>query len=136
MMALVSSSMLAFSPAAPVLSSQTGAASAVSMSLARRSVVGTAAAALVAAPLGAFADGASSPAVRERARAIYGSRVYRLQGASVEKIIEEKNAFQLFTTGAYRSDSASKAGAPTTDTVEAQMGSMKYAFYQAVPDKK
>merc|ERR1719152_729133 len=192
MMALVSSAMLAFSPAAPVLSSQAGAASAVSMTLARRSVVGTAAAALVAAPFAALADGASSPAVRERARAIYGSRVFRLQGASVDKIIEEKNAFTLFTTGAYRSDAANKetvaklnaasktalaaakkgdtagaqaavkdfvkagdikvlddiqdsiynpkqrrnAGAPTTDTVEAQMGSMKYAFYQAVPDKK
>jgi len=192
MMALVSSALLAFSPAAPVFSSQTGSASAVSMSLARRSVVGTFAAAVAAAPFAALADGASSPTVRGRARAIYGSRVYRLQDASVDKIIEEKNVFTLFTTGAYRADAATKdtkaklgalsktalaaakkgdtaaaqaavkefvkvgditvlddiqdsifnpkqrrnAGAPTTDTVEAQMGSMKYAFYQPLPDKK
>ena len=38
-----------------------------------------------------------------RARAIYGSRVYRLAGASPARILEEKNAFKLFITGAYRS---------------------------------
>ena len=38
-----------------------------------------------------------------RARALYGSRVYRLAGASPARILEEKNAFKLFITGAYRS---------------------------------
>jgi len=71
--------------------------------MARRALITGAGAALAAAPLAAFADGASSKAVLERARAIYGSRVARLVDASPEKIIEEKNTFTLFTTGAYRS---------------------------------
>ena len=62
-------------------------------------------AAVAAAPLAAFADGASK-AVLDRARAIYGSRVARLVDASPEAILEEKNAFTLFTTGAYRSAAA------------------------------
>jgi len=74
----------------------------------RRSAIATAATAAAAVPLAAVADGASSPTVRERARVIYGSRVARLVGASNEQIVEEANTFQLFTTGAYRSDVASK----------------------------
>jgi hypothetical protein len=155
--------------------------------LARRAFVGTFAAAAVGmAPLAAFADGAASPATRERARAIYGSRIARLSNAPAADILEEKNAFKLFISGAYRSDAATKelrgkltsisastiasakagdssgaqagvkefvkiadlrvldtvqnsiwdpkqrrnAGAPTTDTIEAQMGPMAYALYQ------
>jgi hypothetical protein len=67
----------------------------------RREMFSLAAAAATMAPLSAVADGASSPAVLERSRQIYGSRVARLADASPEAIIEEKNAFTLFTTGAY-----------------------------------
>merc|ERR1719460_2082928 len=69
----------------------------------RRAVVGSFAAAVTTVPWVANADGATSPATRERARAIYGSRIAGLAGASAEDIVAEKNAFTLFTTGAYRS---------------------------------
>lgn len=61
---------------------------------------GFAAAATFVAP--AFADGANSATTAFRARSIYGSRIYKLKGASTEKILEEKNAFTLFTSGTYR----------------------------------
>jgi len=67
----------------------------------RRELLGSFAAAAALAPAAAFADGASSPAVLARSRALYGSRVARLADASPEAILEEKNAFTLFTTGAY-----------------------------------
>merc|ERR1719263_1078737 len=73
-------------------------------SVSRRDLLGGAAAAVAMAPLAASADGASSKAVKERSRAIYGSRVFRLAGASNEKVLEEKNALTLFITGAYRND--------------------------------
>lgn len=38
-----------------------------------------------------------------KSRAVYGSRVYRLQGASTAVIIDEKNVFTLFITGVYGS---------------------------------
>jgi len=69
--------------------------------LGRREMLSAAAAAATMAPLAAFADGASSPAVLERSRQIYGSRVARLTDASTDAILEEKNAFTLFTTGAF-----------------------------------
>merc|ERR1719263_1003689 len=69
----------------------------------RRGFLGGAAT-LAMAPLAASADGASSKAVKERSRAIYGSRVFRLTGASPEKVLEEKNALTLFITGTYRND--------------------------------
>jgi len=98
MMALVSTAaLLAFTPMAPLQEAAS-----------RRTVVGTFAAAVAAAPFAALADGASSPTVRERARVIYGSRVARLSSATADQILEEKNAFTLFTTGAYRSDAATK----------------------------
>jgi hypothetical protein len=53
-------------------------------------------------PRAAQADGASSKITMEKARAIYGSRVARLVGASNEKIVEERSMFTLFTTGSYR----------------------------------
>lgn len=67
----------------------------------RREMLSTFAAAAALAPAAAFADGASSPAVLARSRALYGSRVFRIQDASTDAILEEKNAFTLFTTGAY-----------------------------------
>jgi len=69
----------------------------------RRQIVGTFAAAVAAAPFAAVADGATSKATIDRARAIYGSRIARLGSADAATILSEKNAFTLFTTGAYRS---------------------------------
>jgi hypothetical protein len=105
MLAAAVTSALAFS-AGPMPSNAVSArGSAVVMTeqpmLARRAMLGAAAAAITAAPMAAFADGASSPAVLARSRAIYGSRVFRLQDASPESILADKNAFTLFTTGAY-----------------------------------
>ena len=68
----------------------------------RRALLQTTAAAVCTAPLAALADGANSAATKEKARAIYGSRVYRLAGASTERILEEKNAITLFISGTYR----------------------------------
>merc|ERR1719321_109367 len=75
-------------------------------SVSRRDFLGAGAAlaAGLAAPGAAFADGASSKAGKEGSRAIYGSRVFRLQGKSTEAVLEDKNAFKLFITGAYRTD--------------------------------
>merc|ERR1719152_901418 len=75
-------------------------------SVSRRDFLGAGAAlaAGLAAPGAAFADGASSKAVKERSRAIYGSRVFRLQGKSTEAVLEDQNALTLFITGAYRND--------------------------------
>jgi len=109
--ALVTSFMPAAAPSQPV--SVRGMSSVVMSEpmMARRSVVGTFAAAAAAAPLAAFADGASSRTVIERARVLYGSRVARLQDATAATIVEEKNVFTLFISGAYRSaaDKTTKA---------------------------
>lgn len=60
---------------------------------------------LVAAPGAAFADGAVSNATVNRARGIYGNRIAGLKGAvdagDFKAIVEEKNAFILFNSGAY-----------------------------------
>jgi len=76
----------------------------VPTSLDRRAVLRGAAAGAAAVPLAALADGANSRATADRARQIYGSRVFRLQSASAADILEEKNAFKLFTTGTYRGE--------------------------------
>merc|ERR1719238_1606531 len=68
-------------------------------SVSRRDFLGAGAA--LAAPGAAFADGASSAATKERARSIYGSRVFRLSGKSTEAVLEDKNTLQLFISGAY-----------------------------------
>jgi len=87
-------------PVFPLL--EEAAALQVPVSMDRRSVLRGAAAGAAALPLAAMADGANSKATAERARQMYGSRVFRLQSASPETILEEKNAFTLFTTGTYR----------------------------------
>ena len=112
-MLVSTAALLAFTPSTPVAPSQVArSACSVRMAeapLARRTVLSTFAAAAVGmAPLAAFADGAASPATRERARAIYGSRIARLTGAPAAEILDEKNAFTLFISGAYRSDAATK----------------------------
>lgn len=63
------------------------------------------AATVVALPQLAFADGAVSAASIQKARAVYGNRIYELKSA-VEKgdfgaVADEKNAFILFNSGAY-----------------------------------
>jgi len=63
---------------------------------------GAAAAAVLTPQFPAVADGASSKATRERARALYGSRVYRLQGAAGPQILAAADTFDLFITGAYQ----------------------------------
>ena len=54
---------------------------------------------LVAAPSAHAA--AVSPQAVQKSRAIYGSRVFRLQKASPDFILEEKNVFTLFISGCY-----------------------------------
>merc|ERR1719313_1683337 len=103
MLALVSSAFAFNAPTSAYMTSSQCSSVTPVMSMDRRAVVGTFAAAVTTVPWAANADGATSPATRERARAIYGSRIARLAGASAEDIVAEKNAFTLFTTGAYRS---------------------------------
>mmetsp|Transcript_20267 Transcript_20267/g.26236 ORF Transcript_20267/g.26236 Transcript_20267/m.26236 type:complete len:180 (-) Transcript_20267:1171-1710(-) len=61
--------------------------------------------AVVLAPKPAFADGAVSAATVQRARGIYGGRIVALKSAvdkgDFDAILEEKNAFDLFNSGAY-----------------------------------
>ena len=66
----------------------------------RREALQLGAAALLLSPLGASAA-SSSPTQVLKSRAVYGSRVFRLQGASAETILEEKGVFTLFITGVY-----------------------------------
>lgn len=73
------------------------------MSVSRRDLVQGAGAAFALLPaFAAQADGANSRETMIRARAIYGSRVFRLQDASPADVLAEKNTFQLFATGVYR----------------------------------
>ena len=186
--------MLSFAAASTAFSgpvtSRVQSRSTVSMTadVSRRALLTTAAGALFM-PLAAQADGANSAATQLRARGIYGSRIFALQGKPAAAIVEEKAAFTLFLSGAYRTNvggdakavkkeltalsekivktSASggdaqadlkkfvalakitdqyntpltiwnptqrrNAGAPTTDTVMDQSGSMGYSFYQTLP---
>lgn len=59
-----------------------------------------AASALLAVPTVAAAA-SSSPQQMLKSRAVYGSRVFRLQNASPGAIMEDKNVFTLFITGVY-----------------------------------
>ena len=106
MLAFVSSA-VAFSPSASLGAActvPTRSVPAVAMSesfVGRREMLNFAAAAVVATPFAAVADGATSKATRERARQIYGSRIFRVQGGTTAQILEEANAFDIFITGAY-----------------------------------
>merc|ERR1712087_296114 len=98
---LLATSTSAFvAPASRVLPVDTR--TAVSMSLARRELLQSAGAALALFPALANADGANSAQTAFRARAIYGSRIYRLKSESAAAILAESNAFKLFISGAYR----------------------------------
>jgi hypothetical protein len=105
MLCAVAASLVAFAPPGSVLNVAQPRVQApvVSMDMSRREMFSVAAAAAAFAPLAAQADGASSPAVLAKTRAIYGSRVFRLQSASPAAVLEDKNVFTLFRTGSYRS---------------------------------
>lgn len=64
-----------------------------------------AAAVVVASPQIASADGAVSAASVLKARQVYGGRIYDLKSAvdkgNFDAVVEEKNAFILFNSGAY-----------------------------------
>jgi hypothetical protein len=80
-------------------------------SASRRVILTQAVAAFAATvPSVSFAVAPPSPQQMLKSRAVYGSRVYRLQGASPAVIIDEKNCFTLFITGVYGStaDKATK----------------------------
>ena len=70
---------------------------------------GAATSTLVLSPLPSSA--AASPQQVLKSRAIYGSRVFRLQDASAAVIIDEKNVFDLFLTGAHTVAVAAAAAA-------------------------
>ena len=76
-----------------------------------RAVLGaTATGCSVVTPLRAIAVAPPSPQQILKSRAVYGSRVYRLQEAVPTAIIDDKNVFTLFITGVYGStaDKATK----------------------------
>jgi len=106
--AVLAASAVAFAPPASihhatVVRSTVSPVMSADAPLSRREALFGAAAAAAFTPLAAFADGAGSPQVLAKSRAIYGSRIFRLQGASPEKVLEEKNMFTIFTSSAYRS---------------------------------
>ncbi len=67
--------------------------------------IATAGAVLAGIPSVASADGAVSKATVQKARGIYGDRIYALKSAvdagDFAAVAEEKNAFILFNSGAY-----------------------------------
>lgn len=74
----------------------------------RRSAFGSiagAASVVVAAPQFAFADGAVSAATINKAKLVYGDRIYGLKSAvdagNFDAVAAEKNAFILFNSGVY-----------------------------------
>lgn len=76
-------------------------------SLNRRDALFSAAVSAASFATPALADGANSATTALRARAIYGSRVYRLQSASAADILDDKNMLRLFVTGTYRGEGGS-----------------------------
>jgi Photosystem II Psb31 protein len=78
-----------------------------------QTIASTAAAAVVIGtqPQAASADGAVSAASRQKARTVYGSRIYNLKAAvdagNFDAVAAEKSAFVLFNSGAYAKDKSS-----------------------------
>ena len=107
----------ALSLASNGLSSPTPPLSSSSSTTTRRAVLahtllGAAASSLL--PLPALAVAPPSPQQILKSRAIYGSRVFRLQDAAPATILDEKNVFTLFITGAF----GSTADKPTKKALE------------------
>lgn len=71
---------------------------------------GAATSTLVIAPLPSFA--VASPQQVLKSRAVYGSRVFRLQDATAAVIMDEKNVFDLFLTGAPGGEKEASASWP------------------------
>ena len=67
--------------------------------------IAAAAAVVTGVPAIASADGAVSPATKMKAKAVYGNKIAMLKDAvssgDFGKIVDEKNAFILFNSGAY-----------------------------------
>ena len=93
MLSIVLHSSLAFAPPQSLL------APTARRELLGRALGGALAAGATIAP--AWAVAPPSPQQMLKSRAVYGSRVFRLQDASPATIMEEKNVFTLFTTGVY-----------------------------------
>ena len=91
---------------------------ASTMSLTRRKAVQQLGVAVLLTPQLAVAA-SSSPQQMLKSRAVYGSRVFRLQQATPATIIEEKNVFTLFITGVYGA-SADKATRKALEKLEAK----------------
>ena len=93
--------------------------SSTALNMDRRAAFGAiaAGAAVVAAPQFASADGAVSASTIGKAKAIYGDRIAALKSAvdagNFDAVVEERNAFVLFNSGAYPTakDKADKAAA-------------------------
>ena len=89
--------------------------------------VGAAAFAGLAQP--AFADGAVSGATKERAKAIYGSRIAALKGAvdsgDFAAVADEKNAFILYNSGAYPTAKDKDAKAAAISSTNAIFAAIK-----------
>ena len=100
----VSSLLIAASSASALLVPAAAPTRTSVSALGRREAIASFAAAAALLPVtAALADGANSAQTVFRARAIYGSRIYRLlKASSAADILEEKNAFKLFVSGAYR----------------------------------
>jgi hypothetical protein len=94
----------------------------------RRQLLANAATTLIALPMAAVADGANSKATVEKARAIYGSRVVRLQTADAATILEEKNAIKLLISGAYR---AGANGNPNDKKMNAELSAIEKKILKA-----
>jgi Photosystem II Psb31 protein len=96
-----------------------------SLNMDRRTAFNSIAAAAVvtAVPQFAFADGAVSTATRQRARSVYGTRIYDLKKAvddgNFDAIVAEKSAFILFNSGAYAKDKtgAKQAAIESTNAI-------------------
>lgn len=96
--------------------------------------------AILIAPKPALADGAVSPATAQRAKGIYGARIAALKGA-VEKgdfaaVEEEKTAFTLFNSGAFKTNSkeAKAASVKATDSILAACASKDKAALKSSYD--
>jgi len=82
--------------------SQSRAAVSMGEQFDRRSLLQTAGLALTGLPMAAMADGANNPTNAQRAKQIYGSRIWMLQEGTAADVIEEKAAFTLLISGAFR----------------------------------
>ena len=112
----VSSLLIAASSASALLVPAAAPTRTSVSALGRREAIASFAAAAALLPVtAALADGANSAQTVFRARAIYGSRIYRLlKASSAADILEEKNAFKLFVSGAYRTPLSGAAEEQTT----------------------